>query len=68
MFKEFLDGLKLSTEPSEVVKPANTESDAHSGKERASSVEASLLQEWEWHSCQSTTSRGLWRTRPFNSC
>ena len=44
MFKEFLDGLKLSTEPLEVFNAANTDSDAHFSKEGASSEEAPLLQ------------------------
>ena len=42
MFKEFLDGLKLSTEPLEVVEPANKVTDANSKNGEASSEQAPM--------------------------
>ena len=42
MFKEFLDGLKLSTEPLEVVDPANKVTDANSKKGEASCEHAPM--------------------------
>ena len=42
MFKEFLDGLKLSTAPSEVVAPTNKVADAYSDKGEASSDKVPL--------------------------
>ena len=42
MFKEFLEGLKVSTAPLEVVDPANKVADANSKKGEASSEQAPL--------------------------
>ena len=42
MFKEFLDGLKLSTAPLEVAAPTNKVADANSDKEEASSDKVPL--------------------------
>ena len=42
MFKEFLDGLKLSTAPLEVVAPTNKVADANSDKGEASSDKVPL--------------------------
>ena len=42
MFKEFLDGLKLSTEPLKVVDPANKVTNANSNKGEATSDQVPL--------------------------
>ena len=44
LFKELLEGLKLSTDPLQVGNPTKSESDANSGKEGASSDKPTLPQ------------------------
>ena len=44
LFKEFLHGLKLSTDPLQMDKPTSSKSDANSGKEGANSTKATLPQ------------------------
>ena len=45
LFKEFLDGIKPTTDPEKVVDPTSSESDVNSGKEGASSLRPILLKE-----------------------
>jgi hypothetical protein len=68
LFKEFLDGLKLSTDPLQVANPTITEADANSGKEGASSDKVKSPQGKNGSGTHaSVPPPGLWRTGPYTS-
>ena len=71
MLKNFLDGLKLSTAPLEVVDPTNKVTDTNSDKGEASSDKVPLSSGRNGSGIPCGTSYCLWRTytlHSFKSC